>query len=186
LLFSELELIDEIPLSRVAQHDEPCCTDAVSILFARLRHVPDVGARVAAVPVLIEWGPTRWPVWWCDLVQPQEIVGDCGVHADVVSRLLNGAGIKHARGRAALRPPPHVAAHWRSQWLSAECDDRWIRANVVHHEVLRIGDRWWDPTEARWFDGVGTQLVSGRVVAVREETGGWELAFGSAEAACAR
>ncbi len=49
----------------------------------------------------------------------------------------------------------------------------WIGSRLAYHEVLEVGERMWDPSEARWFDGVGDSVVAGRVVAVRYFAGDW-------------
>lgn len=172
----DLDRIDRIKISWIADHRRDCCRDARWRVFAQLRHYPDLASRVAAVPDVIRWAPTRWPHYWCELTRSDELAGDCGVHAHVASDLLADAGVEHSRGRAAIAPYPMMTAHWRATWREASCDVAWICGSVVHHEVLRIRRRWWDPTEARWFEGVGARLASGRVVAVREEDGGWDVA----------
>ncbi len=166
--------IDSVGLSRLGCHGLPCCTGAKTLLLARLNRHVDVVARLAAVPAVVRWGPTIWPHHWCDLVVGDDLVGDCGVHADLVSHLLAARGIAHTRGRAALAVSPPAIRHWRLKWQAAGASDRWIGDEVVHHEVIGIGGRWWDPTEARWFDGPGSALGDGRVVAVRESGGTWQ------------
>ena len=165
--------IDAIGLSRISHHGGSCCADARRLLLGRVLCHPDLGSRMAAVPSLVRWGPTSWPHHWCELLRPPEPVGDCGVHADIASALLSQAGVAHARGRAAIEASPHAVAHWLAGWADARCSDQWISASACHHEVIRVGARWWDPTEARWFAGAGASLASGRVVAVRTEDGSW-------------
>jgi hypothetical protein len=165
--------IDAIPLSRIGFHDRPCCAEARLLVLARLRQYPDIGSQLAAIPATFRWGPTRWPAYWCELARPKEPVGDCGVHGDLASQLLSIAGIEHVRGRAAIAPGPLAAAHWDATWQEADASPQWIGPRVVHHEVVRVGDRWWDPTEARWFSGPGAALVAGIVVAVRDDDGPW-------------
>ena len=174
---ADLRRADLIGLSRVLHHGAACCTAARSVLFARLGQFLDVGSALAAVPELIRWGPTRWPVHWCDLDLSDggELTGDCGVHADVASELLRRFGVEHKRGRAAVVPNEVTPKHWQASWRDAETCDPWIGPAAIHHEVVRVGDRWWDPTEARWFDGPGSWLASGRVVAVRDDDGAWQV-----------
>lgn len=168
--------IDTIPLSRIAYHAGHCCTETRRLVLAKLQQYPDVGSQLAAIPATFRWGPTRWPLHWCELGRGKDPVGDCGVHGVLASALLTDAGIPHARGRAAIAPGPLAAAHWEATWAEEEASCQWIGPDVVHHEVVRVGDRWWDPTEARWFSGPGAALVAGIVVAVRSEDGDWEYA----------
>ncbi len=165
--------IDAIPVSRIAYHEGPCCVESRQLIIAKLQQYPDVGSQLAAIPATFRWGPTRWPAYWCELAKQKEPVADCGVHGDLAGGLLTALGIEHARGRAAIAPSPHAYEHWLASWGEAEASDAWLGPDVVHHEVLRVGDRWWDPTEARWFSGPGAALVAGVVVAVREDGGDW-------------
>lgn len=175
-LITELKRFDRIGLSQVASHAKACCRMVRHGVFAQLTHYGDMGTALAAVPALLPWGPVQWPAHWCDLTDHDELVGDCGVHADVAAALLTRQDIPHARGRAAVLTTPHAPAHWRATWNEVQASDAWIGRTVVHHEVLRVGNRWWDPSEARWFSGAGGHLGSGRVLAVREEGGQWQLA----------
>ncbi|KIZ17596.1 hypothetical protein [Streptomyces natalensis] len=174
-LLAELKRFERIDLSRVACHGAACCKAVRYRVFGRLMQYANVGAALAAVPELIRWGPVQWPAHWCDLPEGDGLTGDCGVHADVAAAVLTREAVPHSRGRAVLRPAPLAPAHWRASWNEAGAGDAWIAARVVHHEVIRVGDQWWDPSEARWFSGAGAHLSGGRVLAVREEHGSWQL-----------
>lgn len=168
--------IDAIPVSHIAYHEGACCLESRQLIIAKLQQYPDIGSQLAAIPATFRWGPTRWPAYWCELLKPKDLVGDCGVHGDLASALLYAAGVEHDRGRAAIAPSEHSHPHWDATWNEAEASPAWLGPHVVHHEVLRIGDRWWDPTEARWFSGPGAALVAGIVMAVRTADGEWETA----------
>jgi hypothetical protein len=182
LIDDDLRRIDGIGLSVISTHNSahngtgaaPCCTIAKALVLRRFTPYADLGSQLAAVPLLIEWGPVSWPMHWCAL-DAEHAVGDCGVHADVAAELLTAAGTGFVRARAALRVRPEAVAHWRARWHASEASDRWIGDAVVHHEVIRVDDRWWDPTEASWFAGAGADLADGRVVAVRDEYGPWTV-----------
>lgn len=166
--------IDEIGTSYIAFHDEPCCVEARQLILAALQQYPDVGSQLAAIPATFRWGPTRWPVHWCELLEPEELVADCGVHAQLAAELLWAAGVPFRRGRAAIRAGETSVAHWQATWAEGDASCAWLGDDVVHHEVVKVGDRWWDATEARWFTGPGAALVAGIVVAVREDGGDWQ------------
>lgn len=170
-----LQRIDTIGLSHLAHHDAWCCSTARALLVERLTAPLEIGAALAGIPDVVRWAPTAWPYWWCE-IDPEEPQGDCGVHADLASALLESFGMNHRRGRAALAPGPLVAAHWQAQWSEAQVADTWLGRSIVHHEVVHIGSRWWDPSGARWFAGAGSRLGSGWVLAVRDEDGGWHRA----------
>jgi hypothetical protein len=123
------------------------------------------------VPETVVWAPSTWPVHWCEVDSAPQWTGDCGVHADLASSVLTVFGIAHSRGQAAIEPSAMTMAHWRATWQEAGCEHPWIGQALVHHELIRIGDRWWDPSEACWL--TGSRLLSGRVVAVRDRTADW-------------
>ncbi|MEU9121282.1 hypothetical protein AB0C96_15755 [Streptomyces sp. NPDC048506] len=175
-LITDLKRFDRIGLSRVASHAKACCQMVRHSVFAQLTHFGDTGTALAAVPGLFHWGPVQWPTHWCDLVDHGDLVGDCGVHADVAAALLTQKSVPHVRARAAVLTPPMAPAHWRAVWSEAQVSDAWIGRSVVYHEVLRVGSRWWDPSDARWFAGPGAHTGSGHVLALREEGGQWQLA----------
>ncbi len=175
-LIADLKRFDRIGLSRVASHAKACCQMVRHSVFAQLTHFGDTGTALAAVPGLFRWGPVPWPTHWCDLVDHGDLIGDCGVHADVAAALLTRKSVPHARARAAVLTPPMAPEHWRAVWNEAQVSDAWIGRTVVYHEVLRVGDRWWDPSDARWFSGAGAHTGSGHVLALREEGGPWKLA----------
>ncbi|MFJ9420221.1 hypothetical protein ACIRPT_39635 [Streptomyces sp. NPDC101227] len=175
-LSTDLKRFDRIGLSRVGIHPTACCQMVRHSVFAQLMHFGDTGTALAAVPGLFRWGPVQWPAHWCDLVDHGELVGDCGVHADVAAALLTLKSVPHIRARAAVATPPMAPAHWRAVWNEAQACDAWLGRSSVHHEVIRIGDRWWDPSDARWFSGPGGHTGSGHVLALREEGGQWQIA----------
>jgi len=178
---SALEQIDRIGLSRVASHDRACCYLVRHGVFAQFASHANAGSALAAIPEMFRWGPVRWPAHWCGLAKQNGLVGDCGVHADVASAVLEQFAIPHTRGRVALLAPPLASAHWRAVWQEEEASDTWIGQTIVHHEVLHVGGRWWDPSGSRWFAGEGASLASGRVLAIREDNGQWKMDPASSE-----
>jgi hypothetical protein len=170
---ADLDVLGGIPTSRLAHHEHQECAEARSLVLGRLTNRASVAAALSAIPLLVHWGPSKWPVYWCELASSEDWSGDCGVHADLAGAVLDVFDVPHTRGRAAIRPTNMATTHWRTAWKEADCDDTWIGRTLVHHEVLRIGDRWWDPTEACWLTGPGARLLAGRVHAVREDAGYW-------------
>ena len=171
----DLAQLDEILCSYLSSHAGDCCTDAQTLVVGRFTTHLHVGSALAAVAAEVHWAPSRWPVWWCD-VDADDPHGDCGVIAAIASSVLTRYGIEHHRGRAAIEPAPAVPAHWSSTWQAAASSEAWIGPTLVHHEVIRIDDRWWDPTEGSWFTGAGSMLLAGRVVGVRAEDERWTVA----------
>ena len=166
--------IDGIGTSYISFHSGTCCAAARQLIVAKLQQYADIGSQLAAIPATFRWGPTRWPVHWCELLEPKELVADCGVHAQLAAELLWAAGVEFRRGRAAIQAGVRSVAHWTATWSDADASCAWLGDDVVHHEVLEVGDRWWDATEARWFSGPGAALVAGIVVGVRVDGEDWQ------------
>jgi hypothetical protein len=159
----EFDVLEKIPLSTISSHDDHCCKDAFGLIWIKLIRAGSLEQALAFLPVLIPWGPTIWPSFWCQF-SGNRPSGDCGVHAQLASLLFDYFHVLHKRGRAAVRPNELVAAHWRATWSAAAAQQEWLGEQLVHHEVILVGEKWWDPTEACWFDGVGATLHSGRIV----------------------
>ena len=172
---SDLEAIGNFQLSSIEHHGEICCEIAMRQILALLDCYGDVGSQLANLPELIRWGPVVWPIHWCGLENSEGLVGDCGVHADIAARILNRFKLSYSRGQAVIVPSKLVAEHWKSSWSKVGASDKWIFSNFVYHEVVHIGARWWDPTEACWFEGEDAFLKAGRVLAVRIEGGPWKV-----------
>jgi hypothetical protein len=174
----DLEHLSHISLSTIAAHAGNCCNVGQAALLNRLVSGATVAACLAAIPQVVQWTPTVWPVHWCELRHGPGYLGDCGVHADLAGWILRSHGIDHQRCRAALRPYSNVKDHWTATWAETQASGAWIASELVHHEVLRVGDRFWDPTEACWFDGAGSYLSAGVVLATKQGGCPWKLVDG--------
>lgn len=124
-------------------------------------------SSLARIPVEYEWGPTKWPVHWCDLLGDGDVAADCGVHAALARSLIQAAGLPVKDAKIAIRDFGYSIPHWRRTWQEADVTATWIGSTSVYHETLLLDGRYWDPSEARWFDGVGSALACGTVVATR-------------------
>lgn len=169
----DLDQLSRIPLSTIAAHDSACCSISRKALLNRLLSGPSTGACLAAIPQVVQWAPTAWPAYWCEIDRGGKYGGDCGVHADLAEQVLRSCDIDLVRCRAALRPYGDVKDHWTATWEATGASTAWIADHLVHHEVLRVGERFWDPTEACWFAGVGSSLSAGVVVATKEGRAPW-------------
>lgn len=165
---------DLIPYSRLSALGD-CCGDARAALLSDLhvRGDGEVGGTLALVPLIKAWGPTKWPASWCSVAESP--LADCGVHAALVSEVLSECGIGHARARLILQVSARHARVWRDQWESDGAASTWISDQLVHHEVIAVGDRLWDPTEARWLGGLGSRVGSGVLMAARIEMKPWQF-----------
>jgi hypothetical protein len=173
-----LAAFDVIEMSVLQEHQGACCFDTRTQLLGDLCARSDVRAALASIPGVVTWAPTQWPAFWCEVraADGSGFAGDCGTHAHIAGQLLTHFGVDHVRGRVAIQVSRHVQDHWRATWAQGRGDPKWIAEGLVHHEVLRIGERWWDPSEACWFTGPGDWLDCGLAVAVREHDGSWDVA----------
>jgi hypothetical protein len=174
----DLRRFDDVSLSHLADHGRPCCSSTRRIVLGQLLQHIDLASQLATVPEVVPWGGFEWPGYWCGLMDGETIRGDCGVHALLVSTLLTRRGIPHVRGWSAIQATELARDAWRSFWRRT-CPDAsttWIGTHLIRHEVVKVGTRWWDPTEATWFSGCGARLLAGRVIAVRELGGNWQVA----------
>lgn len=172
-LATEAENVDMIEISYLHDHGSDCCHWSRHRILSRLRAAGSLASALAALPHIIPWGPTLWPTSWCGL-RPEKS-GDCGVHAAIAGMLLDASGLEYRRGRALIRAHPELMRTWREEWRASGTPSPWIRSEHVHHEVLFLLGRWWDPSEARWFRGPGDRISTGTVEGVRAEGGDWRF-----------
>src|SRR5215472_9185002 len=63
-----------------------------------------------------EWGPTRWPIGWCEAVRAAAI--DCGVFAVFAREIFRAKGIDAYPGQVLRSYAEESTAHWRRKWAS--------------------------------------------------------------------
>jgi hypothetical protein len=171
----DLHRFGQIQVSYIDAHSRLCCAITQTQLLARLSN-GTLESTLAAIPRLVHWSPVHWPAHWCDLADDRgTYAGDCGVHAALAAVVMAEHGISFRRSQIAIASPHRHIAHWRSIWVNSGMDPAWIGEASVYHEVLSVGARFWDPSEARWFPGPGATLVAGRVVAVRVVGHEWQI-----------
>jgi hypothetical protein len=167
MLADDLEVFSRIQVSLISSHDATCC-QAAQISLMTIIDTGAIETSMATIPAVVDWQAVRWPVYWCELGSgPSDFIGDCGVHAALAALILQRYEVEFSRAQTAMSANPLYHAHWRARWLRGEVEPRWIGEQSVYHEVLKVGERFWDPTEARWFEGPGSVLLAGRVVATR-------------------
>lgn len=175
-LNDDLTRFSSIPVSHISAHGDDCCRATRLRLMTLLDSGP-VETSLAAIPGLVRWTAVSWPVHWCDLAgNDDQFDGDCGVHAALAALVLQRHGVQFGRAQIAIAATDRHMDHWRRRWMDATIEPAWIGQVAVYHEVISIGSRLWDPSEARWFDGNGSDLLAGRVVAHRVFGGQWHTA----------
>ena len=139
----------------------PCCARARAWLIAMARShdfASTDGLTFAAPRWLTKrwtWGPTRWPIAWCEAIKAETI--DCGVFGVFALEIFRAKGLDAYAGQVLRTYAEESTAHWRHKWASLPGAFDWIRGRVVYHEicVVRVNGnqaRVYDPTDGVWLD----------------------------------
>jgi len=162
--------------SRLGRHGA-CCDRARAWLVAMGRShdfaITD-GLALAAPRWLARryaWGPTQWPIAWCQAVAAEAI--DCGVFGAFALEVFRAKGVDAYPGQVLRTYAEASTTHWRHKWAAVPEAFNWIGARVVFHEVTIVQvtssvARIYDPTDAVWLDP-GVRDGHGSHVAVRSE-----------------
>lgn len=162
--------------SRLAHHGS-CCERARSWLIAMSRShdfAATDGLAYAGPRWLTKryaWGPTEWPVGWCQAVNAGAI--DCGVFGAFALEIFRAKGISAFPGQVLRTYAESSTSHWRHKWAAVPEAFNWIGTRVVYHEVTMVqvsptDVRIYDPTDGVWLDP-GVREGHGAHSAVRSE-----------------
>jgi hypothetical protein len=99
------------PNSRISHHGAACCEIAHAWLLAFDFAQLNGGNRLAGPRWMREhstWGPTAWPVHWCEAVDAKVV--DCGVHAAMAHEAFTARGLtafvpSSSSATARMQPP---------------------------------------------------------------------------------
>jgi hypothetical protein len=128
---------------------------------------------------LYKWGPSPWPLAWCDAVRRKTI--DCGVFAAFAREIMRAKGMEVYPGQIVQRFDAVSTEHWRRRWQGERSAFQWIGEQHVYHEVVIVktgpeSAEIYDPTDGAWLDAA--DRGPGQVIAVRSEAPG-TLAWGN-------
>src|SRR5262249_45264690 len=117
------------------------------------------------------WGPTRWPIAWCEAVRAKAI--DCGVFTVFALEIFRAKGVEAYPGQVLRSETRESTAHWRRKWDSLPGAFNWIGEAAVYHEicVVRSGPgeaRIYDPMKGIWLEPA-IRRGYGAHIAVRAE-----------------
>jgi hypothetical protein len=168
----------KFPNSWISHHGEACCEIAhqwlIAYDFSQLG-----GGDVLAGPRWIHehsaWGPTVWPIHWCQAVDAKTV--DCGVHAALSHEVFAARGVTAFRAQFVQRYPTHTAAGWQQRWRQGGASDHWIDSELIYHEGNAVQAeegriKLWDGSAGCWItprDDVGY----GGITALRIEAKDW-------------
>jgi hypothetical protein len=119
---------------------------------------------------LFHWGPSEWPISWCELVREKTL--DCGVLAALAREVFRAQGHEAHPAQALLMYNGACTEHWRKYWKvePRKPEPRkverlrvrrelfpWIGDQVVYHELCLIERsdgtaRIYDSTWGTWLE----------------------------------
>ncbi|MDB5698089.1 MAG: hypothetical protein JWN69_893 [Alphaproteobacteria bacterium] len=172
----------DFPFSRLSHHGEACCDIAREWVgamdFAQLN-----GSDLLSGPRWLrhkhEWGPSAWPMHWCEVVECEVI--DCGAHAALAHEAFASRGVAAFRAQFVQRYSADATSEWRRKWRDEQISDYWITEDLIYHEgnALLVGEaevKLWDASAGWWMNarqsgGYGS-LVAVRIFAEGQWGGG--------------
>ena len=149
---------ENFPFSSLWHHGQACCDIArewvIANDFAQLN-----GGDLLSGPRWLrekyQWGPSAWPLHWCDAVSRKSI--DCGAHAALAHEAFSARGVTAYRAQFVQRYSAEATSEWRRKWGDDQVSDHWITENFIYHEgnALLIGDdevKLWDGSAGWWLN----------------------------------
>ena len=133
-----------------------------------MMHGGDAGAGPRWIRQRYSWGPSSWPIYWCEAVEAKVL--DCGALAAISRDLFTARGIECYATQFIQRYSADASENWLASWEGEQnCAPHWIRDDLVYHEGCAIMTergqiRIWDPTPSWWvkskqFEGYGSVLA---------------------------
>jgi hypothetical protein len=167
------EAWQDFPYSCLSHHGGTCCDTArewvLAMDFAQLS-----GADLTSGPRWLraryKWGPSPWPMHWCDVVRREVI--DCGAHAALSREAFAGRGLVAFPAQLVQRYTEDATEQWRGRWSEERVSCHWLNGEHIYHEVtaLLIGDnevKVWDGSAGSWIDARQPSDGYGSPVAIR-------------------
>jgi hypothetical protein len=166
----------EQPASELTDHGSSCCAGARAWLQAMatsyaFRHTD--ATEIAAPTFLAQrykWGPTTWPIAWCEAVRAEAI--DCGVFSALARAIWSAQGVECYGAQVMLLYGPQTTVHWRRRWAGQPGSFNWIDRDLVYHEVVIVvvggAAEVFDPSDGHWLSPAA-DAGYGAVVGIRSE-----------------
>ena len=176
----------EHPSSCIIHHERECCEEARLWFLAYARSMEGGMATQyrmrppSWLSQLFEWGPSVWPISWCQVVKEKTI--DCGVFAVLAREVFAAQGFEAHPAQALLSYNQNCTDHWKDLWINGmkKIDKRkrgevfpWVGSHVVYHEICLIetknGDaQIYDSTFGHWLESNKREGFAG-LIAVKSE-----------------
>lgn len=157
---------DRVP-SQLSHHDRSCCESARAWFRAMALSRQASESEPAWISRRYRWGPSPWPLSWCEAVTREAL--DCGAMMALAIVSFRLRGKLAVPVQLVELVPPNWSGNFRATWEAAGLSPDWIRGDLVYHEACGILDAGqvflWDPTDSSWR--VPSAAGPLRVVAVR-------------------
>ena len=138
--------------SVLSSHDAACCRDARAWFLAMSRSLWRGQGAPGWIGGHYAWGPTCWPLYWCDAVGSKELC--CGAQAALGVEAFRARGVDAMPVQLVQRFGEEDASHWRGKWVAGGASPAWLGEGIVYHEACAVidenGARVWDPTASMW------------------------------------
>ena len=161
------------PYSCFSHHGGACCDVArewiIANDFAQLNG-GDLKTGPRWLRQKYEWGPSSWPMHWCEVVERDVI--DCGAHAALAHEAFEARGNTAFRAQFVQRYSADATAQWREKWGAEKVSDHWLTDDAIYHEgnALLVGEdevKLWDASAGWWINARQAGGGYGSLMAVR-------------------
>jgi hypothetical protein len=180
----------EHPTSNIVHHDSICCEQARLwfLSYARSMQGWSTSQFQLNAPTwlseLFEWGPSLWPISWCELVKEKTL--DCGVFAALSREVFLAQGHQVHPAQCLLIYSTSCTDHWKELWhrkmpvnkKKEACEVfPWIGDQVVYHEVCIVEPNYsdtnqmakvYDSTFGNWYEPIRREGF-GALLSIRSE-----------------
>lgn len=134
-----------------------------------------------------DWGPSTWPVYWCEAAEAESI--DCGVFAAIARALLLARDVPAAAVQLVEKFNEKNVENWRARWTSDAAEVGWLSSPFCYHEAVGLIDcndlLIWDPLDQKRVTPLSTgkygKVVFFRILEPRREKSIGAIQWGNTE-----
>lgn len=155
------------PVSTISHHNANCCKIAREWLHAMDYSQLNAASKLSGprwIPQRYTWGPTKWPIYWCEVVDQKTL--DCGAQSALAVECFAMRGVASYQVQLAQKFSNETTRQWHERWTADDTSVFWIDANHIYHECCAIviaNDeiKIWDGSSGTWVnprqsDGYGS------------------------------
>ena len=168
----------DFPHSTISHHGAACCEVArewVRAMDYAMLNGGDEASGPRWLRARDKWGPSAWPIHWCELVERKVI--DCGPHAALAHEVFAARGLTAFHAQFVQRYSADATSQWRARWAEEDVSCHWLADDLIYHEAnaLLVGEdevKLWDGSAGWWVNPRQRGGGYGNLVAVRIFAGG--------------